>query len=105
MKSPRLPAIALVASAFAVSVPRAVNVTAQTQAPTTVDAAFQKFWDAKSPSDASKLVDTVLKTGVTYDDALKRLKRGRSYSPEVKRGAFRLQRRTSLGYCPRSPGT
>jgi pimeloyl-ACP methyl ester carboxylesterase len=93
MKSPRLHAIALVASAFAVSAPRAVNVMAQTQAPTTVDAAFQKFWDAKSPSDASKLVDTILKTGVTYDDALKRLKRGRSYTAQ-KTGVVMLTNKT-----------
>jgi pimeloyl-ACP methyl ester carboxylesterase len=47
-----------------------------------VDTAFQKFFDARSPSDAAKVVDSVLKSGVTYDEALKRLKRGRLYTAQ-----------------------
>src|SRR5512135_3226618 len=47
-----------------------------------IDASFQKFWDAKSPADAARQVDAVLKTGVSYDDALQRLKQGRSYGPQ-----------------------
>jgi hypothetical protein len=52
------------------------------QSPSPVDTAFQKFWDARSPSEAAKLVDGVLRSGVTYDDALKQLKRGRTYSSQ-----------------------
>ena len=45
-----------------------------------VDAAFQKFWSADSPEDAERLVDDVLKSGVTFDEAYRRLKNGRIYS-------------------------
>jgi hypothetical protein len=47
-----------------------------------IDAAFQKFWDAKSPVDSARQVDPILKTGVTYDDALRRLKAGRTYTSQ-----------------------
>ena len=40
----------------------------------------------------------MIASGVTFPDALARLKRGRSYSPSVKRGAFsQLQRRSVNG--------
>ena len=57
-------------------------VAGQTPPAASVDAAFQKFWDAKSPADAAKHVDAVLKTGVTYDEALRRLKQGRTYTAQ-----------------------
>src|SRR5438093_1484550 len=34
-----------------------------------VDAAFEKFWAAKSPNDAERTLDDVTKTGITFDDA------------------------------------
>jgi hypothetical protein len=92
MKSSRLPVLALVASAFAVFAPRSADIVVA-QTPTTVDAVFQKFWDAKSPSDAAKLVDAVVKSGVTYDDALRRLKRGRTYTAQ-KTGVVMLTNKT-----------
>ena len=73
MKLLRLALLVLAASAVTV---------VGAQSPSPVDTAFQKFWDARSPSEAAKLVDGVLKTGVTYDDALKQLKRGRTYSSQ-----------------------
>jgi hypothetical protein len=65
--------------------------------PASVDAAFEKFWSARNPQDAAKAAQAVVSSGVAFDDALARLKRGRSYSPDVKRGIIRLQRRTSVG--------
>ena len=91
MKSPHLALLALVASVFAAFAPRAVVAVAQT--PTAVDAAFQTFWEAKSPSDAAKQVDAIIKSGVTYDDALKRLKRGRTYTAQ-KTGVVMLTNKT-----------
>src|SRR5947207_12367993 len=67
--------VAMVGGLWSVAVP-------QGQGPATaagLDAAFSKFWDARSRAEAAHFVDTVLSTGVTYDDALRRLKRGRSY--------------------------
>jgi hypothetical protein len=92
MKSLRLASCALVAAAAAAVAPHAAGI-AVAQTPTTVDVAFEKFWDARSPSDAAKLVEAVLKTGVTYDDALKRLKRGRNYTSQ-KTGVVMLTNKT-----------
>ena len=66
-------------------------------APPSVDAAFQKFWSAKNPDDAAKAAGAVVSSGVSFDDALAALKRGRSYSPQVKRGLVHLQRRSVQG--------
>ena len=92
MKLLRLASLALVAAAAAAVASCGVGV-AGAQSPTTADAAFQKFWDAKSPSDAAKLVDAVLKTSITYDDALKRLRRGRTYTAQ-KTGVVMLTNKT-----------
>jgi len=65
--------------------------------PPTADAAFQKFWSAHNPDDAAKSAAAVVSSGVTFDDALARLKHGRPYSAEVKRGLVHLQRRSVMG--------
>jgi acetyl esterase/lipase len=74
------------ASAIAVAVTALVVcgplVRGQVPAATAIDTAFQKFWDARSPAEAARLVDAVTKSGVTYEDALRRLKLGRSYAPQ-----------------------
>jgi acetyl esterase/lipase len=59
-----------------------------------IDAAFQKLWDVRSPAEATRAVDTVLSTGVTYDDALRRLKQGRSYTAQ-KAGVVILTNHTN----------
>jgi len=79
MKHPaRLAAVCAVALLAAAVVPSAASKD--------VDAAFQAFWDARSPQDAAKLVRDIVATGVTFDDALKRLKAGRSYTANVPKG-------------------
>jgi hypothetical protein len=35
---------------------------------------FQSFWNAKTPNEAESVVDEVLKSGVAFDDAYRRLK-------------------------------
>jgi len=82
-------AVACVAIAFAVLVSAAPQPS--------IDLAFDKFWSARNPQDAAKAAQAVVASAVGFDEALARLKRGRSYSPDVKRGSIRLQRRTSLG--------
>jgi hypothetical protein len=64
---------------------------AQTSA---VDAAFGAFWSATSPEDAAKLVDPVLRSGVTFDEAYRRLQQGRSYTAR-ETGVVRMENRTS----------
>lgn len=61
-----------------------------------IDAAFQKFWAADSPVVAGPLGEEVVKTGVTFDDALRRLKQGRAYGPQQS-GVFIVQNRTEDG--------
>jgi acetyl esterase/lipase len=58
-----------------------------------IDAAFARFWDARSPAEAARAVDAVLESGVSYDDALQRLRRGRFYPPQ-KPGVVMLTNRT-----------
>ena len=54
-----------------------------------VDAAFKAFWSVKNPSDAAKAIPEIVKSGVSVDDALKRLKEGRPYLSSVQKGVVR----------------
>jgi len=51
-----------------------------------VESAFSAFWSARSPQDAAKLVPDIVASGVAFDDALKRLKVGRPYAANVRKG-------------------
>jgi acetyl esterase/lipase len=51
--------------------------------------AFKPFWDAKHVQDAVKAVPDVVRSGVPFDEALKRLKAGRAYAPQVPRGVVK----------------
>jgi poly(3-hydroxybutyrate) depolymerase len=55
-----------------------------------VDAAFAQFWRANTTAEADKAAEAVLKSGVSFDDALARLKQGRTYAADVPRGVVRL---------------
>lgn len=70
-------------------------VHGQSQAVTSAvaDAAFTKFWDARSPAEASRSVDAIISTGITYDEALRRLRMGRTYAAR-KSGVVMLTNRT-----------
>ena len=60
----------------------------------TVEAAFKKFWDARNSQEAARSVGDVVGSGVTFQDALARLKRGRPYASNVPRKIVRLSRRS-----------
>ena len=62
-----------------------------------IDAAFQAFWDAPTASAAEKAAHGVLVSGVSFDEAWKRLKAGRIYGNE-KTGVIR--RPASVGGVP-----
>ncbi|HEY7285915.1 MAG TPA: hypothetical protein VH497_10755 [Vicinamibacterales bacterium] len=64
---------------------------------TSVDAAFQKFWEAHNPGDAARAAQDVVRSGVQFGEAYERLKRGRSYTAPSKRGVVHLLRRTAMG--------
>ncbi|HYM24705.1 MAG TPA: PDZ domain-containing protein, partial [Vicinamibacterales bacterium] len=70
-------------------------VAAQTPA---VDPAFQKFFQASNAPAASALVDAVVRSGVDFDEAYARLKRGRTYAgPAGKTGQVWMTNRTADG--------
>jgi acetyl esterase/lipase len=62
--------------------------------PEGVDASFKKFWDARTPQDASKVADRIVKSGVGFDEALARLKAGRTYAKDVPMGIVGGSRRS-----------
>src|SRR5438552_9934364 len=67
------------------------------QTPTNrVDSAFQKFWSATSPDEAERAADDVLKAGVTFDEAMRRLQTGRTYTAQ-KTGIVKLSNKTKDG--------
>ncbi len=45
------------------------------------DAAFATFWAASSPDEAARLIEPIVRAGVAFDEAYRRLQQGRSYAP------------------------
>jgi len=84
----RLVCLLLLCSAFTAAQP--------TIAALRINEAFEKFWDAKSPKEAAKLTDEIVKTGVTFDEALRRLKAGRTYAAQ-KSGVAQFTNQTRDG--------
>jgi hypothetical protein len=73
-----------------------------------VDAAFRQFWDAATVQQAATAADRVAASGVAFDEALRRLKRGRPYTARVPRGVVRLSHRlgeTEFPYIVEVPQT
>src|SRR6185295_17399114 len=54
-----------------------------------VDAAFKAFWAARHPQEAARAIPDLVKSGVGFADALKRLTDGRPYSAAVQKGVVR----------------
>jgi PDZ domain len=63
---------------------------------TAIDSAFDLFWAAKNPAEAQQRVDPIVKSGVEFDEAYRRLKHGRPYLPQPT-GQVRLTNRTRDG--------
>jgi predicted esterase len=66
-------------------------LTASAQSP---DAAFQKFWAADSPASTARAAADIEKSKITLDEAVKRLKAGRTYAAQ-KTGVVPGKNRTS----------
>lgn len=69
----------------------AAHMTATAQPPS-VDEAFRRFWAAGSVAEALKLAPAVVASGVDFETAMARLKRGRTYDPKAPRGVQKLSR-------------
>jgi hypothetical protein len=74
-------AFVLAAASFAVT----LAASAQ-EAGSPVDRAFRAFWSAPHASSAVERIDPILKTGVSFDEALTRVRHGRDYEADVPRG-------------------
>jgi poly(3-hydroxybutyrate) depolymerase len=83
----------VVAGACLVVAALAVGSHAQDAA---VDAAFSAFWSAASRQEAAARADAILRSRISFEDAYRRLQRGRAYQPQPT-GIVRLQNRTSDG--------
>jgi hypothetical protein len=68
------------------------------EAPVSIDAAFEAYWAASSPAEAALSAEAILKTGVTFDDAFVRLKRGRTYTAQRTGIVPGTNRRDGLTY-------
>lgn len=60
-------------------------VSAQDSA-SAVDRAFQSFWSAPHANAAAARIGAIVKTGVSFEDALTRIRHGREYDADVPRG-------------------
>jgi predicted esterase len=64
-----------------------------------IDAAFERFWAARSPADAAKIVDEIVRSGVAFDEAYRRLRAGRTYAAQP-RNLVELTHETANGAYP-----
>ena len=72
-------------------------------ATTPVARAFQSFWSANDKSAAADRIPAILKTGVSFDEAVDALRQGREYSANVGAGCStgaRPSTTTSSMSCP-----
>src|SRR6266704_1991798 len=89
MKLTRLGLSVIAATLFAL-------LASYAQTSSRADAAFEKCWAAKSPDEAERMVDDIIKAGVTFDEGLRRLKAGRTYTNQ-KTGIVMLSHRAKDG--------
>jgi pimeloyl-ACP methyl ester carboxylesterase len=74
----------------------AVCALAGVSAQTAIDAAFAQFWAAPYTAEAQQRIDGIIRSGVAFDEAYRRLKRGRPYSSQPT-GQVRLSNRAADG--------
>ena len=68
-----------------------------TRAPALTDAAFSDFLQAPTAREAAAVVDRIVASGVSFDEALARLRRGRAYSRDAPRGVIEGKYRSESG--------
>jgi hypothetical protein len=70
----------------------AIQVVQPASPPSPIDAAFAKYWDAKTSADAAKAAGDIVKSGASFDDVYSRLQRGRVYAKTPPTGTIRGRR-------------
>ena len=61
-------------------------------APADLDGAFARFWSAKDPAAAAKVSTDIARSGASFDEVYKSLKRGRPYVSNVPTGSILSKR-------------
>src|SRR4029453_18446252 len=74
----------------------AISVGVSAQSPSAIDEAFTRFFLADDPAAAGIEADRIVASGVTFDEAWTRLKKGRQYIFE-KKGEFALRWKSKVG--------
>jgi hypothetical protein len=74
---------------FACALAGLAGTMAASAASAEIDRAFSAFWAAPTPQAAAKLVPDLVRTGVTFDEAFRRLRAGRPYAANVPKGIVR----------------
>ena len=93
----RLPEQAPGGSGFAAEAQSAkVDSSAEAQS-AKAERAFEAFWSARDPRGAAERIDAIVKTGVSFDDALTHVRHGRPYDNDVPRGRQFGRHRTADG--------
>src|SRR5690349_14259019 len=82
---------------FGLGLACAVVSAATIRAAGPADAAFEAFWHAATPAAAEKMSGGIVAANVSFDEAIRRLKAGRTYRKEPG-GVFRHA--TSVGGVP-----
>ena len=62
-----------------------------------INRAFREFWSAADRSAAARHIEAVIKSGVSFEDAISRVRRGRAYDPNAPRGLQSGRTRTFDG--------
>jgi len=89
-------ATCLIALASLLEAPLSFAQIPQESGRDTIDLAFRNFFAADSPTTAEHYITPILKTDVTFDDALRQLQQGRHYADQ-KTGVIQLSNRTADG--------
>src|SRR5258705_11674084 len=99
MKHARFASYLITAAAFLIlpfACAKRTSVGSQSSGVAGVDSAFEHFWAADSPAEAAQTAVEIEKTGITFDDAIRRLRLGRNYAPQAT-GVIQLMNRTQDG--------
>jgi len=73
-------------AAWVIATAVVMSSAAAISGPSSLDAAFAKYWAAQNPADAAKASGDVVKTSASFDEVYRRLKQGRPYSKKVSTG-------------------
>src|SRR5262245_30182473 len=66
----------------------------QTPAPAATDALFARFFAARTAAETTAATAAIASSGISFDEAIARLKRGRIYPADVPKGVVQASYRS-----------